>query len=324
MPDTEACCVQTGRVVHAEMVWWELCLVADKQGFVVVDMQGGRCARSTAARMAAAATVMGDAAEARFWHGLPATLAALRARLPVRAAYPHPNPDLAAGVAAAFGGAASRSGSGTGLGPRACSADSQGTDPGSNPGTRAPAARGCGEAPFAARAHIPGDPRRAALPVAPTAARKGSGGGEGALEAAAAGTGVLWGEAVELAEARERVAWHEAMGRGSGPSAEHLQARACTCCEAVESRRCMRKLFILLKLAFGSGISLHSHFRQPAPSDVSLRCCEKGSCLCGALRSGRCLLWHTCYEMHAVHAALLLSLGKCVPNTSSRARRSCE
>ena len=167
---------------------------------------------------------MGDAAEVRFWRGLPATLAALRARLPVRAAYPHPHPDLAAGVAAAFGGAASRSGSGAGLWPRAGSADSQGTDPGSNPGTRA---RASGEAPFAARTHIPGDPRRAALPVAPAAARKGSGGGEGALEAAAGGTGALWAEAVELAEARERVAWHEAMGRGSGPSAEHLQARAC-------------------------------------------------------------------------------------------------
>ncbi|KAK9845313.1 hypothetical protein WJX81_003317 [Elliptochloris bilobata] len=66
---------------------------------------------STAARMAAAAAAMGDAAEARFWRGLPATLAALREALP----------------------------------------------------------------------------------------------------------------AAELAEARERVLWHEAMSRGSGPSAEHMQ-----------------------------------------------------------------------------------------------------
>ena len=213
------------------------------------------CARSTAARMAAAATAMGDAAEARFWRGLPATLAALRARLPVRAAYPHPHPDLAAGVAAAFGGAASRSGSGAGLWPRAGSADSQGTDP----GTRA---RATGEAPFATRAHIPGDLRRAALPVAPAAARKGSGGGEGALEAAAGGTGALWGEAAELAEARERVAWHEAMGRGSGPSAEHLQARACRGCIT----RAHAQSSSLSLSGLQPGFSLHSHVIQQAPS----------------------------------------------------------
>lgn len=39
-------------------------------------------AYSTAARMAVVATVAGDPAEARFWHGLPATLAALKASLP--------------------------------------------------------------------------------------------------------------------------------------------------------------------------------------------------------------------------------------------------
>ena len=222
----------SGAELCAETVHVKLFLLADKQGLVIMAMPNGRCACSTAARMVAAAAVMGDAAEARFWRGLPATLAALRARLPVQAAYPHPHPDLAAGIAAAFGGVASRSSSGLGLGARACSADSQGTDPGLHPGFRAPPARGSGEAPFAARAHIAGDPRGAPLPVAPTAARKGSGGGVGALEAAAAGTGVLWGEVVELAEARERIAWHEAMGRGSGPSAEHLQVSALARCRS--------------------------------------------------------------------------------------------
>jgi len=72
------------------------------------------CLGSTAARMAAAATAAGDAAEARFWRGLPATLAALRAALPAPA--PSRGSDLAAGVAAAFGPARSRSASGQALG----------------------------------------------------------------------------------------------------------------------------------------------------------------------------------------------------------------
>jgi len=181
---------------------------------------------STAARMAAAAAAMGDAGEARFWRGLPATLAALRAALPKQAPPPAPA-DLAAGVAAAFSSGRSGSGSNPNLPPRSTGEGQEGgANPNPNPKSKPP--RRASSDTFATRAYIAGDPR-AMLPVAATG-RRGSrggaadgGGGSGEMEEAAAGMGPLWSERLALAEARERVAWHEAMARGSGASAEHLQ-----------------------------------------------------------------------------------------------------
>ena len=187
------------------------------------------CLGSTAARMAAAATAAGDAAEARFWRGLPATLAALRAALPAPA--PSRGSDLAAGVAAAFGPARSRSASGQALG---------GAGDGASPSaslTSMSSRRGSGGQAFAARAFIGGDPR-AALPVAPTARAGAPRAGGGGLDDALTGTGPLWADGVELAEARERMAWHEAMGRGGNAPAEHLQARAPAAGVAAGQARC--------------------------------------------------------------------------------------
>jgi len=170
---------------------------------------------STAARMAAAATAAGDAAEARFWRGLPATLAALRAALPAPA--PRRGSDLAAGVAAAFAPARSRSASGQALAGAG--------DASPSPSLTSSSRRGSGGQTFATRAFIGGDPR-ASLPVAPTARAGAPKAGPSGLDDALTGTGPLWEDGVELAEARERMAWHEAMGRSGGAPSEHLQARA--------------------------------------------------------------------------------------------------
>lgn len=174
--------------------------------------------------MAAAAAAMGDAGEARFWRGLPATLAALRAALPKQAPPPAPA-DLAAGVAAAFSSGRSGSGFGPNLTPRSTG---EGQEGGANPNSKSKPPRRASGDTFATRAYIAGDPR-AMLPVAATGRRGSRGGaadggdGSGQMEEAAAGMGPLWSERVALAEARERVAWHEAMARGSGASAEHIQ-----------------------------------------------------------------------------------------------------
>ncbi|BDA45713.1 probable WD repeat-containing protein 11 at C-terminar half [Coccomyxa sp. Obi] len=159
---------------------------------------------STAARMAVVAAVAGSQEEARFWRGLPATLSLLKSMLPpalkarLNSMPPQPSA-LENGILSAFG---------NGSLPLAASIDAS---------------------PFAAKLSTMRD------------GGSGSGGGPeltsrstslrayGAIKQAEEPTdlaqSVLWSPAKELAEARERMTWHELMSRRNIENSEILQER---------------------------------------------------------------------------------------------------
>eukprot|EP00884_Botryococcus_braunii_P018245 jgi/Botrbrau1/5103/Bobra.0128s0014.1 len=173
--------------------------------------------QGSAAKAAVAAAVAGNPGEARFWRALPTTLDAIRTSIESDKAAVASQAELAEALSSKLRVAAGEDPAGV---PTRALARSTtiAEQPIAGPPRRLGSKLGTAEEPFTG-------PSTSDAKTGTLAGTPGSPASEKAGVGGAADRGWLWDGAVEVAEARERAMWHEAMSRRSFEEVQELQER---------------------------------------------------------------------------------------------------